>query len=70
MENEFLHGDLAEEYMALSPGFRASNAEGKVCILRKTLYSLKQSPHSWFERFRFVMMCYGYRQDQADQTLF
>lgn len=42
----------------------------KVFILRKALYNLKQSPYVWVERFRYAMICYGYRQTQPDRTQF
>lgn len=42
LKNVFLHEDLAKEvYMASPPGFHVSNAECKVCRLRKALYGLK-----------------------------
>lgn len=38
--------------------------------MKKALYGLKQSPRDWFERFRAVMVKVGYRQCQADHSLF
>ena len=71
VKNAFLHGDLEEEvYMDIPPGYGAANSSGKVCRLRKALYGLKQSPRAWFGRFTQVMKKYGYRQGNADHTLF
>jgi Reverse transcriptase (RNA-dependent DNA polymerase) len=47
MENVFLHGDLLEEvYMEISSGFGINQITGKVCMLKKSLYGLKQSPRA------------------------
>lgn len=56
--------------MITPPGFQVSNMNEKVCKLKKALYGLKQSPHAWFERFRAAMINAGYKQVQADHTLF
>jgi hypothetical protein len=42
----------------------------KVCKLKKALYGLKQSPRAWFERFSQAMQRFGYKQSQANHTLF
>ena len=71
VKNAFLHGDLDEEiYMDLPPGFTTTCDIGKVCRLRKSLYGLKQSPRAWFGRFAQSMRNYGFKQTQADHTLF
>lgn len=71
VKNAFLHGDLKEEvYMEIPPGLKDSSSTGKVCKLKKALYSLKQSPRAWFERFSRAMQRFGYKQSQADHTLF
>ena len=56
--------------MDVPPGFEDIKTEGKVCRLRKLLYGLKQSPRSWFERFTQAMLRYGFKQSQANHTLF
>ena len=42
----------------------------KVCKLRKSLYGLKQSARSWFERFTRSVKIQGYSQGQTDLTMF
>jgi hypothetical protein len=40
MKNAFLHGDLQEEvYMEIPPGFANEQTVGKVCRLKKSLWS-------------------------------
>ena len=72
VKNAFLHGNLQEEvYMELPPGCELQNKESKkVCRLKKSLYGLKQSSRAWFGRFTNSMKTFGYRQSNADHTLF
>lgn len=42
-----------------------------MCKLKKrAFYGLKQSPRAWFGKFRRSMRRYGFKQSQADRTLF
>ena len=71
VKNAFLHGDLKEEvYMVPPPGFSEDFKKDEVCKLKKSLYGLKQSPRAWFGRFTMAMKRYGYKQSNADHTLF
>ncbi|KAJ0440582.1 putative RNA-directed DNA polymerase [Helianthus annuus] len=71
VKNAFLHGDLKEEvYMEAPPGFSKEFKKNEVCRLKKTLYGLKQSPRAWFGKFTMAMKKYGYKQSNADHTLF
>ena len=53
-----------------SPGFVVKEHENKVCILKKSLYGLKQSPQAWFERFSRTMIKFGITRCHADHTIF
>ena len=45
MKTAFLHGDLEEEiYMQQPEGFKEPSEEDYVCLLKRSLYGLKQSP--------------------------
>jgi hypothetical protein len=71
IKNAFLHGDLHEEvYMRIPPGFNTPQTDGKVLRLHRSLYGLKQSPRAWFDRFRRAIIQMGYKQSNADHTLF
>ena len=71
VKNAFLNGELEEEvYMSLPPDFEENKKGKMVCKLKKSLYSLKQSPRAWFERFSKVIKSHGYSQGQTDHTLF
>jgi hypothetical protein len=71
VKNTFLNGDLHEEvYMDITPGFEPKQNFRRVLWLCQLVYGLKQSPRSWFNRFRQAMLKRGYQQSNADHTLF
>ena len=68
----FLHGDLEKEvYMEQPPGFVAQGESSSlVCLLRRSLYGLKQSPRAWFWKFNTVIQEFGMTRSEADHTVF
>ena len=60
VKTAFLHGSLEEKiYMSQPEGFLGSNKD-HVCLLKKSLYGLKQSPRQWYKRFDSFMTSHGY----------
>ena len=51
-------------------GFICSSHPHHVCKLLKSLYSVKQAPRSWFERFTFYLLNLDFVASQADSSLF
>ena len=71
IKNVFLYGDLVEEvYMEQPPGFVAQWESGLVCKLCRSLYGLKRSPRTWFNRFSSVVQEFGMIQCAADHSGF
>ena len=67
----FLHGDLEERiYMDQPKGFEAKGEVEKVCLLRKSLYGLKQSPRQWYRKFDSVMINQGYLRSSYDCCIY
>nr|GEW34833.1 retrovirus-related Pol polyprotein from transposon TNT 1-94 [Tanacetum cinerariifolium] len=60
---------LSTEEVYIDPPTGLKNS-GKVCKLKRGLYGLKQSPRTWFGRFSSFMKRVGYKQNDADHTLF
>ena len=54
--------------MVPPPG--VSHDSGYVCKLKKALYSLKQAPRDWFEKFSVVISSLGFVSNSHDSTLF
>lgn len=61
IENAFLNGVLKEVYTTLPSRFDNGKID-QVCKLKKSLYSLKQSPIAWFDRFSKILKPEGYKQ--------
>ncbi|GJU28111.1 retrovirus-related pol polyprotein from transposon TNT 1-94, partial [Tanacetum coccineum] len=60
VKTAFLHGNLEETiYMRQPPGFEEGTGN-KVCLLKKSLYGLKQSPRQWYKRFDVYMVNNGF----------
>lgn len=52
VKTAFLHGHLDETiYMKQPEGYTQKGNEEMVCLLKKSLYGLKQSPRCWYRRF-------------------
>ena len=48
----FLNSDLEEKiYMKQPEGFCSREGEHLVCILKKSIYGLKQASHQWYYKF-------------------
>lgn len=71
VKNAFLNRALKEEvYMSIPEGLAEFKTPSMTCKLHKSLYGLKRSPRTWFERFTKVVKGSGYTQCQGDDTLF
>ena len=64
----FLHGDLEEEiYMSQPVGVSAMGEKSHlVCLLKKSLYGLKQVPRMWYQKFDSYIRQLGYHQSDSD----
>jgi hypothetical protein len=59
IKGAYLNGELTDKetiYMSQPPGYHAPDSSGKVCILRKTLYGLKQSGRRWYQKLVDIML--------------
>ncbi|GKF97224.1 retrovirus-related pol polyprotein from transposon TNT 1-94, partial [Tanacetum coccineum] len=64
----FLHGNLKEViYMRQPPGYEQGN---KVCLLKRSLYGLKQSPRQWYRRFDEYMLRNGFKHSSYDDCVY
>lgn len=54
--------------MALPPGLTSSFSG--VCNLKRSIYGLKQSSRTWFDKFRTTLLQFSFKQSQYDPSLF
>ncbi|GJZ19084.1 retrovirus-related pol polyprotein from transposon TNT 1-94, partial [Tanacetum coccineum] len=68
VKTTFLHGNLEEViYMKQPPRYEQGN---KVCLLKKSLYGLKQSPRQWYRRFDEYMLSNGFKRSSYDSCVY
>lgn len=66
IKTAFLQGDLDEViHMQQAPGFE-SKEKGNVCLLKRLLYGLKQSPRQWYRKFHEYMLEIGFTRCYED----
>jgi len=69
VKTTFLHGNLKETiYMNQPEGFE--EGENKVCLLKKSLYGLKQSPRMWYLKFDEFLIRYGFIRNRYDNYVY
>ncbi|KAH9769407.1 Integrase catalytic domain-containing protein [Citrus sinensis] len=67
VKTSFLHGDLQEEIVMSQPeGFVDSKHLDWVCLVRKSLYGLKQSPRQWYLKFDSYMQELKFQKSSYD----
>ena len=71
VKTAFLHGLLDEKiYMDQLEGFVDMKNPQKVCLLKRSLYGLKQSPRQWNRRFDDFVRAQGYTRSEYDQCVY
>lgn len=71
VKTAFLHGNLEEDlYMEQPEGYEDKSKPDHVCLLKKSLYGLKQSPRQWNKRFDEFMTVQGYRRSRSDACVY
>ena len=55
--------------MEQPPGYVAQGESSEVCLLKKAIYGLKQSPRAWFHKFSELLFSYGFVSTVSDPTV-
>jgi hypothetical protein len=71
VKDAFLHGSLQETVYFQQPlGFENSSLPDHICLLKKSLYGLKQDPRAWFQCFSSYIQTIGFIPSLSDSSLF
>lgn len=71
VKTAFLHGELEEDLNMTQPeGFEDKKHPDYVCLLKKSLYGLKQSPRQWNKKFDQVMRSQGFIRSEHDSCVY
>ena len=71
VKSAFLNGDLKEEvYVHQPPGFAIPGKEGKVLLLRKALYGLRQAPRAWNAKLDSTLKGMGFEQSPHEVAIY
>lgn len=71
VETIFLHSKSQEEIiMQQLEGYVVYEKEDYICLLKKSLYSLKQSPRQWYLRFDSFMITHTFERCNYDYRVY
>lgn len=66
-----LYGELQETVFMHQPmGFHNQHHPDYVCLLKKSLYGLKQALRAWYKRFADFIFTMGFHHSRSDHSLF
>ncbi|CAA0841034.1 cysteine-rich RLK (RECEPTOR-like protein kinase) 8, partial [Striga hermonthica] len=69
VDNAFLNGDLDTTiYMVQPPGYEHN--DNSVCLLKKSLYGLRQASRSWYLKLGGILCSLGFKTSKSDTSLF
>lgn len=61
ISNAYLHGDVKVPiYMSQPLGFVDKTRPSHVCLLRKSLYGLRQAPREWYNVLSSALLAFGF----------
>ena len=66
IKTAFLYGDLEERILMEQPELFEKGSTNQVCLLKKSLYGLKQSPRQWYRKFDWFMVNAGFIRSSFD----
>ena len=69
VKTAFLNGVVEEARVCQPLSFETHDRETHVCKLKKSLYSLKQEPRTWYDRIDSFVSSLGFNKSKEDSNL-
>ena len=70
-ENDILNGSLEEEvYMNQPKGFITDGKVNMVCLLKRSIYGLKQASRQWYLKFHDTITTFGFNENIVDRCIY
>ena len=71
VKTTFFYGRLQEEILMVQPeGYLDLERPEHVCLLKKSLYGLKQFPRQWYHRFDEFITTNGFKRCNFDRCVY
>ena len=71
VKTTFLNREMDETIYTEKPkNFVIGDSKSMVCILKKSLYGLKQSPYLWYHKFHKIISLFGFVINLADECIY
>lgn len=71
VKTTFLNGNLEEEvYVDQLQGFIITEKENLVCILKRSIYGMKQASRQWYLKFNDAITSYGFTENTVDKCIY
>ena len=71
VKNAFLNGVVEEEiYIEQPEGFETYDGKTHVCILRRSLYCIKQFPQAWYTQIDTYLSGLGFTKNEANANIY
>jgi hypothetical protein len=71
VKTAFMNGVIEEEvYIEQPQGFEVEDRKSHVCLLKKSLYGLRQAPRAWYGHIDSFLTSLGFTKSKADSNLY
>ena len=71
ISHAYLNGEMdCDVYMEQPKGFAVGDPRQMVCLLKKSIYGMKQGGNRWNQKMRSVLEAIGYTQSYSDAFIY